>query len=211
MGFIKKAIGVAALKTTAKIVDNKLKKDYSREALMKKAPFEKTLTLDGYYSKHGGAFTVFDKKDDAKYKVKSSCWFHERSVTIYNIQGDKLAEIDLHMGIHPSCSLKLNEKDIGYIEMRKLTPPQKFEISLKGWGGSWRIQGDLPGWQYDVFDGDNVVYSITRGHTSGEYNNSYGLNYSSVSNELMGLLFLVAISLFGSIGNEHTATEAYFR
>lgn len=202
MGLIKKAVGFVALQTAAQVVDHKLKKDYSKGALMGKTPFNKSLTLDGHYSKHGGSFTVFSK-DTAKYRVKSTCWFHERSAIIYDMKNNELGEVTLHTGIHSSCSMVLAGKDIGCVKVKKLVPPQKFEISLDGWGGSWHIEGDLPGWRYNVFDDDNVVYTITHGYTSKDDNDSIlGLSYSSVSNELIGLLFMLAISLFNSIGIE---------
>lgn len=134
------------------------------------------------------AYDVYDENENSKYFVKAEFLSLGHRLHIFDQNKNEIGLIkEKLLTFHPTFEIEMDGKTVGSIQKKFTLLRPKYEVDFNG----WKVEGDFLGWDYDVFDENSSIMHITRELL--HWGDTYVINYSNPSDEVMGLLLVVAI------------------
>ena len=134
-----------------------------------------------------GQYTIQNEEGTTLYTVQGKAGI-ARNQTIYDQNEQSVGQIiqKIRFGL-PRFELKLHDKPVGTIQ-QKLSLKTKLDLDYYGWS----VQGDLLGWNYEIYDQTNTLLAkIQPEHW--HLSDHYALHYEHQQDELPLLLLALAI------------------
>lgn len=133
-------------------------------------------------------YDVYDEDGNAKYFVKAEFLSLEHRLHVYDQMDREVGLIkEKLLTFLPVFEIEVNGVQQGRIEQRFSLFKPKYEVDFNG----WRVEGDFLGWDYDVYSGCSAVIHITKEWL--HWGDTYVIDILNPSDELMGLLLVIAI------------------
>lgn len=133
-------------------------------------------------------YDVYDEDSNAKYFVKAEFLSLGHRLHVYDQMDREVGLIkEKLLTFLPVFEIEVNGVQQGRIEQRFSLFKPKYEVDFNG----WRVEGDFLGWDYDVYSGCSAVIHITKEWL--HWGDTYVIDILNPSDELMGLLLVIAI------------------
>ena len=133
-------------------------------------------------------YDVYDEDGNAKYFVKAEFLSLGHRLHVYDQMDREVGLIkEKLLTFLPVFEIEVNGVQQGMIEQRFSLFKPKYEVDFNG----WRVEGDFLGWDYDVYSGCSAVIHITKEWL--HWGDTYVIDIPNPSDELMGLLLVIAI------------------
>lgn len=133
-------------------------------------------------------YDVYDEDDNAKYFVKAEFLSIGHRLHVYNQNNQEIGLIkERLLTFLPVFDIEVNGVQQGTIEKRFSLFTPKYEVNFNG----WRVEGDFLGWNYNVYSACSPVIHITKELL--HWGDTYVIDIPNPSDELMGLLLVIAI------------------
>lgn len=134
-------------------------------------------------------YDVYDETDQAKYFVKADLLAIGHVIRVFDKRtGEQLGMIKQKIiTMLPAFEISIHGNVVGEIRKRFSLFSPKYDVDCNG----WRVEGDFFGWDYDVMGGCSSVIHISK--QLFQWGDTYVLDFVNPSDELMGLLLVIAI------------------
>ena len=126
-------------------------------------------------------YDVYDEYGNAKYFVKAEFLALGHRLHVYDAAHREV------MTLLPVFEIETGGAVRGRIEKRFTLFKPKYEVDFNG----WRAEGDVMGWDYDVYSGCSAVLHISKQLL--HWGDTYAIDIVDPADELMGLLLVIAI------------------
>ena len=135
------------------------------------------------------SYDVYDEYERAKYFVSAEFLSLGHQIHVYEKYSDReVGSIHQHfLKFLPTFDVVLHGRHVGSVTKEFSFFVPRYQVDFLG----WRVEGDLLGWDYNVYQGDYLVMSISKELLS--WGDTYILNYTDPAYELPGLLLVLAI------------------
>lgn len=87
----------------------------------------------------------------------------------------------------PVFEVEIGGRTIGRIQRRFSLFTPRYDIEYHG----WQVQGDLFGWDYDVYDGSYCIAHISK--ELFRWGDTYVIDIANPEDEILGLMLVLAI------------------
>lgn len=133
-------------------------------------------------------YDVYDENQQKKYFVKSEFFTLGHKIHVYDSNGNEIGSIHQKLlSFLPTFEIVVNGQTVGTVNKKFTMFRPKYEIDSCG----WRVEGDFVGWEYDVYQANSPVVHISKQWLN--WGDTYVLDYQNSSDEIMGLLLVIAI------------------
>ncbi len=134
------------------------------------------------------SYDVYDETGAQKYFVKAELLALRHQIHVYDMQGREIGCVRQRlMTLLPEFLIEIDGVERGSIQKKFTFLRPKYEVDCNG----WRVEGDFPGWDYDVYAGCSVAVHISKELL--RWGDTYVLDFASPADEIMGLLLVLAI------------------
>lgn len=134
-------------------------------------------------------YDVYDSSGRAKYEVRAEFFTLGHRIHVYDkASGAELGAI--HQKIFtwmPKFEIVIGGQVQGQIRKEFTLLRPRYHVDFRG----WQVSGDFLGWDYQVFSGNSEVLSISKEPL--HWSDTYVLRFSNPSDEMAGLLLVLAI------------------
>ena len=142
-------------------------------------------------------YDVYDESENIKYFIKAEIFSFGHRLHVYDAGQREVGLVKQKiMTLLPAFEIVINGVVQGHIEKKISVFKPKYEVDFNG----WRVEGNFLGWEYQVYlDGSPVI------HISKEvlrWGDTYVLDFANPSDELMGLLLVIAIDAANCTQND---------
>lgn len=135
------------------------------------------------------SYDVYDENGDARYFVQAEFLTLGHQIHVYEkATGREVGSIHQRLlTFLPAFDIVVDGQEQGCVskEFSLFTP--KYHVDFRGWD----VEGDLLGWDYQVYQGDMEVMSISKEWLT--WGDTYVLNFTNPAYEMPGLLLVLAI------------------
>lgn len=133
-------------------------------------------------------YDVYDEDGYVKYFVKAEFFAFGHVLHVYDTADREVGVIRQKLlSLLPVFEIEIGGRTMGRIEKRFTMFRPKYDIDFNG----WRAEGDFLGWEYDVYSGCSTVAHITK--ELFHWGDTYVIDYPDPADEVMALLFVIAI------------------
>ena len=133
-------------------------------------------------------YDVYDEYENIKYFVKAEFFRLGHTIHIYDAEQNEVGMIrEKLMTFLPVFEIEIGGVVQGRIEKKFAFFKPKYEVDFNG----WRVEGDLMGWDYDVYCGCSSIMHISK--ELFHWGDTYVIDFANPADELMGLLLVIAI------------------
>ena len=140
----------------------------------------------------GDSYDVYDESGEARYEVRSALFSLGHQIHVYDKRADETQD---EVGcirqklftLMPTFVIEIGGRTIGTIRKKFTFFRENYEVDYRGWD----VEGDFLGWDYRVIQGNLEIMSITK--EIWNWSDTYTLRYHNPSNEIPGLLLVLAI------------------
>lgn len=134
------------------------------------------------------SYDVYDESGEAKYTIKSEPFSFGHQLHVYDRNQKEVGVIHQKLlALLPAFEIEINGRSRGTIQKQFTLFKPRYEIDYNG----WRVEGDVFGWDYDVYDGYSVVVHISKELL--HWGDTYVIDFGNPEDELDGLLLVLAI------------------
>ena len=142
-------------------------------------------------------YDVYDENENVKYFVKAEFLSLGHRLHVYDARQREVGLIKQKlMTLLPAFEIVTDGVVQGHIEKKFSVFKPKYEVDFKG----WRVEGNFLGWEYHVYLGGNPVIHISKEVL--RWGDTYVLDFANPSDELMGLLLVIAIDAANCTHND---------
>lgn len=135
------------------------------------------------------SYDVYDENGDARYFVQAEFLTLGHQIHVYEkATGREVGSIHQRLlTFLPAFDIVVDGQEQGCVskEFSLFTP--KYHVDFRG----WEVEGDFLGWDYQVYQGDLEVMSISKEWLT--WGDTYVLNFTNPAYEMPGLLLVLAI------------------
>ena len=135
------------------------------------------------------SYDVYDENGVARYFVRAEFLTLGHQIHVYEkVTGREVGSIHQRLlTFLPAFDIVVDGQEQGCVskEFSLFTP--KYHVDFRGWD----VEGDLLGWDYQVYQGDLEVMSISKEWLT--WGDTYVLNFTNPAYEMPGLLLVLAI------------------
>lgn len=135
------------------------------------------------------SYDVYDENGDARYFVQAEFLTLGHQIHVYEkVTGREVGSIHQRLlTFLPAFDIVVDGQEQGCVskEFSLFTP--KYHVDFRG----WEVEGDFLGWDYQVYQGDLEVMSISKEWLT--WGDTYVLNFTNPAYEMPGLLLVLAI------------------
>jgi len=134
------------------------------------------------------SYDIYDEAGNTKYFVKAEFLALGHQLHVYDVQGKEIGVVkERLLTLLPVFDIELGGTVCGSIQKQFSLFKPKYEVNFNG----WRAEGDFLGWDYDVYSGCSAIMHISK--EPFHWGDTYVIDFSNPSDELMGLLLVIAI------------------
>lgn len=134
------------------------------------------------------SYDIYDEAGNTKYFVKAEFFALGHQLHVYDVQGKEIGVVkERLLTLLPVFDIELGGAVCGSIQKQFSLFKPKYEVNFNG----WRAEGDFLGWDYDVYSGCSAIIHISK--ELFHWGDTYVIDFSNPSDELMGLLLVIAI------------------
>lgn len=186
----------ASIKTLNKISEKRDSK--SKDRLFSKEPGTEVLVINQHRFTWKDEFEVYNENREVKYTVKGELTSIKHHLHIYNAYGkeigmvkEKLISLRSPISFTESTPvdfiIEIEGKKVGKIKSKWSLGKQKYEVDFNG----WRIEGNVLGWKYKVFNGSEEIARISQ--KVFYFGDTYVVTFPNIQNELVVLMLVIAL------------------
>lgn len=134
-------------------------------------------------------YDVYDEEERPKYFVKAEFLSLGHQIHVYECGTDREVGMIRQrlLSFLPKFDVEIDQRVVGAIQKQFTLFTPRYEIDFNG----WRIEGDFLEWNYDVMNGSRRIMHITK--ELFHWGDTYVIDFEDSSDELMGLLLVIAI------------------
>ena len=135
------------------------------------------------------SYDVYDETGASRYFVKAELFSFGHQIHIYDKRtGAELGSIHQKLfALMPTFEIVTGGRTVGTIRKKFTFFSENYDVDYRG----WNVEGDFLGWDYRVYERGREVMSITKEWLS--WGDTYRLSFRSGTDELAGLLLVIAI------------------
>ena len=134
------------------------------------------------------SYDIYDESGNAKYFVKAEILALGHQLHVYDSNGCEIGVIHQKLfRLLPEFEIEMNGYTIGQIQKQFTLFFPRYDIDFNG----WRVEGDLMGWDYDVYSGNRAIIHISKELL--RWGDTYVIDFENPEDELMGMLLVIAI------------------
>lgn len=134
------------------------------------------------------SYDVYDERVEAKYFVKAEFLSLGHQLHVYDHNRKEIGIIHQKiLTLLPAFDIEIGGRIRGTIQKQVSFFKPRYEIDYNG----WRVEGDLFGWDYDVYSGSSPIIHISKELL--QWGDTYVIDFQNPSDELDGLLLVIAI------------------
>lgn len=134
-------------------------------------------------------YDVYDANGNPKYYVRAEFLTLGHQIHVYaHSTGQEVGMVSQRLlTLLPKFDISARGRDLGCVSKQFTLFRPSYNVDYQG----WHIAGDFFGWDYSVLDGNRQVMSISK--ELFRWGDTYVLRYDDPSEELAGLLLVIAI------------------
>ena len=134
-------------------------------------------------------YDVYDSTGNPKYYVKADFFSIGHRIRVYDkVSGKELGIIQEKIfRIFKEFEITINGASQGIIKKQLSFFRPKYDIEYKG----WRLEGDFLQWNYDIYEGSNLVVHISK--QLFQWGDTYVLDIMNDRDELPALMVAIAM------------------
>ena len=135
------------------------------------------------------SYDVYDEKNNPRYFVTADFLTLGHHIRVYDKKTDReLGSIHQKLlTLLPRFDIVIDGQLQGSVSKEFSLFVPRYHVDFRG----WHVEGDLFGWDYQVYYGDARVMSISKELLA--WGDTYVLNYTNPAYEMPGLLLVLAI------------------
>ena len=134
------------------------------------------------------SYDIYDEDCKAKYFVEAEFLSLGHQLHVYDKSGREIGVIHQKiLTLLPAFEIEIGGAVRGTIQKQFTFLKPKYEIDYNG----WRVEGDFPGWDYDVYSGCSRVVHISE--ELFHWGDTYVIDFSDPADELDSLMLAIAI------------------
>ncbi len=133
-------------------------------------------------------YDVYDEEGNVRYNVKGEFFSLGHRLHVRDASGNEIGLIkEKILSVLTCFEIEIGGKKAGRIQKKFSFLHPRYEVDFRG----WRVEGNMMGWEYDVYDGCSSVVHISKKILS--WGDTYALEFADPADELDGLLLVIAI------------------
>lgn len=133
-------------------------------------------------------YDIYDEYNNKKYLVTADIIALKHCLRVYDRNHREVGVVrERLLSFLPCFDIETGGKEIGTIQKKFSFFHPEYELDYKG----WRIEGDFPGWNYDVYQGCSSIIHISKELLN--WGDTYVIDFADSADELLGLMLVVAI------------------
>ena len=134
-------------------------------------------------------YDVYDETGSPKYYVKAEVWTLGHRIHVYEHgTGEEVGRIQERLlTMMPKFESSARGRSLGRVDKRFTLFRPRYEVDYL----NWQVEGDFLGWDYQVTSPAGTVMTISK--EPFHWGDTYVLEYGDRTQELAGLLLVIAI------------------
>ena len=133
-------------------------------------------------------YDIYDEFENPKYYVEAEIFSWGHQLHVYDHSGNEVGIIhEKVFSFLPEFSIEIQGETVGTIYKNFTFFKNNYEVDFKG----WKVEGNYTGWNYDVYDGDELILNISKKLFA--WGDTYVLDFADEKDEINGLLLVIAI------------------
>lgn len=133
-------------------------------------------------------YDIYDEEENPKYFVQAEVFSWGHQLHVYDRFDNEIGVIRQKvLSFLPEFLIEIQGEVVGTIYKNFTFFKNNYEVDFKG----WQVEGDYTGWNYDVYDGDELILNISKKLFT--WGDTYVLDFADESDEIEGLLLVIAI------------------
>ncbi|MBQ3546593.1 MAG: LURP-one-related family protein [Lachnospiraceae bacterium] len=142
-------------------------------------------------------YDIYDEWGNERYFVKAESFKIGHNIHVYDRHNNEIALIEERFfSITPTYRIEVNGEKVGCIEkkFKFLDIKPEYNVDFNG----WRVKGDFPGWNYEVYQDENAIIKIKKELL--HWGDTYVVDFNSAQDELYGILLVISIDAANRLG-----------
>lgn len=133
-------------------------------------------------------YDIYDEDENPKYYVEAEIFSWGHQLHVYDCFNNEIGIIHQKVfSFLPEFSIEINGEIVGTIYKNFTFFKNNYEVDFKG----WKVEGNYTGWNYDVYDGDELIVNISKKLFT--WGDTYVLDFVDEKDEIDGLMLVIAI------------------
>ncbi|MBO5056977.1 MAG: LURP-one-related family protein [Lachnospiraceae bacterium] len=133
-------------------------------------------------------YDIYDENDNKKYLVEADIIALKHCLRVYDKNNHEIGVIRQRMmSFLPCFDVEVRGKAVGTIQKKFSFFKPEYELDYNG----WRLEGDYPCWDYDVYEGCSSIIHISK--EVFHWGDTYVIDFVNPADELLGLMLVIAI------------------
>lgn len=133
-------------------------------------------------------YDIYDEEENPKYFVQAEVFSWGHQLHVYDRFDNEIGVIHQKVfSFLPEFSIEIQGEIVGTIYKNFTFFKNNYEVDFKG----WKVEGNYTGWNYDVYDGDELILNISKKLFT--WGDTYVLDFMDEKDEIDGLLLVIAI------------------
>lgn len=134
------------------------------------------------------SYDIYDESGNVRYFVKAELFTLGHRLYVYDGNRNETGLIKQKLlTFLPAFEIEIGGVTKGRIQKQFTMFRPKYEIDFNG----WRVEGDLFGWNYQVYSGSRSIIHITKELL--RWGDTYVIDIANPADELMGIMLVIAI------------------
>lgn len=133
-------------------------------------------------------YDIYDEDENPKYYVEAEMFSWGHQLHVYDCFNNEIGIIHQKVfSFLPEFSIEIQGEIVGTIYKNFTFFKNNYEVDFKG----WKVEGNYTGWNYDVYDGDELIVNISKKLFT--WGDTYVLDFVDEKDEIDGLMLVIAI------------------
>jgi len=133
-------------------------------------------------------YDVYDEAGNVKYVVKAEIFALGHRLHVYDASGKEVGQISQKLlTLVPRFEISVEGRVWGTIKKQVTFFVPKYDIDYNG----WHAEGDMLGWNYEVYSGKRTVMHVSKQWLS--WGDTYTIDIVDERDELEGIMLVIAI------------------
>ena len=134
------------------------------------------------------SYDIYDEWGNPRYFVKAEFFTLGHQIHVYDQRGNEIGSIHQRLlTLLPAFEIVLHGQPLGRVRKELSFFRPRYSVECSGWD----VQGDLFGWDYDVYNGPQLAAHISK--ELFRWGDTYVLDILDPRDEELALLLVIAI------------------